>query len=61
MTVKIELLTAIKTIDKLHGNCDSGLKNVRIDVEVLKCLLIDHAVMFKALKESTLIKVKEPE
>lgn len=61
MTVKITLLTGIKDIDNLNEIANSDLKKVRIDADVLKRLLIDHSVMFKALKGNTLIKVKEPE
>lgn len=56
----VSLLTSLQTFDKLHEIADSGAKTVKVDVEVLERLLIDHSNMYKALKGVSSVKVEEP-
>jgi len=50
----------LKTLDELHQLVDSTAKVVKINPEVLQRLLIDHSSMFRAIRESSSIQIKEP-
>jgi hypothetical protein len=50
MSQKISLLTPQHTFERLHALVEGRRAAIRVDGEVLKRLLIDHSVMFAALK-----------
>lgn len=60
MTQKVTLLTSKAAFEKLHTLVDSRGRNVRVDRQELLRLLIDHSIMYDALRGSTSFKVEEP-
>ena len=60
MTTNINLNTSLTTINKLHELAESSAKSINIDTQILKLLLIDHSVMFQALRDCSTVKIKEP-
>jgi len=60
MTVNIILTTSLKTFDELHKLAELSAKTVKINPEVLQRLLIDHSVMYRAIRENSSIQIKEP-
>lgn len=66
MAVNIQLNTALSTIERLHKIAESSAKKVSLEPEVLRLLLLDHSVMFRAISDlannsnNPLVRIKEP-
>jgi len=60
MSINITLLTNLNVLDELHKLADKSGKTCKIETEILQRLLLDHSVMFRAIRESSSIQIKEP-
>lgn len=60
MAINIALQTSLNVLEELHKLADNTAKTVKINPEVLQRLLIDHSVMYKAIRENSSIQIKEP-
>lgn len=60
MAITVQLLTTLNSLQELHKLAEAQAKTVKINPEVLKLLLIDHSVMFRAISDTSYFKVKEP-
>ena len=58
--VKVHLLTFLHQIEALHQAVDGKTGPVRVDSQVIRSLLIDHANMAKALHQLTGVRIVEP-
>lgn len=60
MSTNVNLTLTKAQYEDLHEVSDSRAKTVRVDREALAHLLVDHAVMVRALHASSSFKVVEP-
>ncbi len=58
--VKVHLLTFLHQIEALHRSVDGKTGSVRVDSQVIRALLIDHASMLTALRQLSNVRMVEP-
>jgi hypothetical protein len=60
MITKVELHTPQVIFDLLHGIADTKKKQIKIDAENLRQVLMDYSIMIDALQRSVNHRVIEP-
>lgn len=60
MSIKVELHTPQIVFDLLHGVADTKKKQIKIDAENLRQVLMDYSIMIDALQRSGNHQVIEP-
>jgi len=58
--MKLQLELTLEQLEKLHESADTPAKQVRVDAQALRAILIDHSRMVATIKESRIVTLEEP-